>query len=238
MMAVEAGSAEWLVVANVTTDGVLVLPGRIDFPNCELVNGELRAQVAATSSDEAKEQAETLFRGAVWSLLLASQRYCHFETNYVRNVTGKPSRTIYVTGSVDEKLTDEDTRRAIELYGMLQDVSALPGRLKMALSDLQCAMSDGTPFAFVHLHRCLEQIKAFFGGWPAMRADLNLSEGYLMYISTRRHDPQFGTAHAPVKRGPRARITGEEIREGILRAVEVLKRFLYFLTDRPVGEPR
>jgi len=235
-MTVEAVTGEWLVVASVSMEGVLVLPARLDFPDCQLVNGELRARVPAASSDDAKEKAEVLFRGAVWSLLLASRRYCSFETSYVKNLTGKPSRAIYVTGSVDESLTDEETSEAIELYRMVEDARPRSRRVEMALSDLQCALADPTPFAFVHLHRCLEQIKEFFGRWPAMRGDLNLSEEYVRYVTTRRSSPEFGTAHAPVKRGPRAMITGEEIREGISRTVEILQRFLCFLTGRPVGE--
>ncbi len=237
-MAVEAGAGEWLAVASVSTEGVLVLPSRVDFPDCQLVNGELRARVVAAASDDAKEKAEVLFRDAVWSLLLASRRYCGFETSYVKNLMGEPSRTIYVAGSVDERLTDEETGEAIELCRMLEDARPRSRRVEMALGDLQCALADGTPFAFVHLHRCLEQIKEFFGSWPAMRSDLNLSEEYVRYVTKRRSSPEFGTAHAPVKRGALRTIAAEEIREGISRAVEVLKRFLCFLTGRAVGELR
>jgi hypothetical protein len=238
MMLVEAEPREWVVVARVSTNDDLVLPSRIDFRSCELVDGELRARVQATSSDEAEQEAELVFQRAAWSLLLASRRYYRFEISHSRSLTGKPFETIHVMGSLEERLSDQETTRAVELCGILQEVRPRPRRLEMALSDLQCAMAEGTPFAFVHLHRCLEQIKEFFNGWRAVHSNLNVSEGYLMYISTRRHSPEFGTAHAPVKRGPRTTITGEEIGEGISRAVEVLKRFLYFLTDRPVGEPR
>jgi hypothetical protein len=235
MMVVEAGTGEWLVVA--TVDGPVVLP-RIDFAQCQIVKGELRARVSAASSDEAKQKAETLFRRATWSLLLSSRRQYDFKVSRVKSLAEKGSQTIYVTDTLRVRLTPEDTATAVELYELLRTIRPAQRRLEMGLSDLQCAMSDGTPFAFVHLHRCLEQIKEFFGGWPAMRADLNLSEGYLRYVTTRRSGPEFGTAHAPVKRGPRTRITRKEIREGTSRAVEVLKRFLYFLADRPVGELR
>lgn len=233
MRVVPTNIQRWLVVA--TVEGPVVVP-RIDFGQCRVVNDELRTRVSAASSDEAAQKAEALFQRAVWSLLLSSRRNYHFKLTHVKSLAERGPQTIHVTDTLRLRLTPEDTGTAIELYELLRTIRRAPRRLEMALSDLQCAMADGTPFAFVHLHRCLEQIKEFFNGWRAVHSNLNVSEGYLMYISTRRHSPEFGTAHAPVKRGPRTRITGEEIREGISRAVELLKRFLCFLTGRPVGE--
>ena len=224
----------WLVIAAV--EGPVVLP-RIDFPRCRIVNGEMRTRVSATSSDEAKKEAEVLFQRATWSLLLSSRRHYNFKVGSVKSLAESGARTIYAAATLRLRLTPEDTATAIELYKLLRAIRPAPRRLQMALSDLQDAIADGTPFAFVHLHRCLEQIKEYFGGWEPMRRELKVSKRRRRYITTRRSRPEFGIAHAPLKRGPRTTLTPEEIRKGISVGVEVVKRFVLFLAGRPVGDP-
>jgi len=224
----------WLVVAAV--DGPVVLP-RIDFPQCRIVNGELQTRVSATSSDEAREKAQVLFRRATWSLLLSSRRHYDFNISSVKSLAETGARTVYGAATLRLRLTPEDSAAAIELYELLRTIRPTPRRLEMALNDLQYAVADGTPFAFVHLHRCLEQIKAYFDGWQAMYSQLNVGEEYRIYVSTRRSRPEFGIAHAPSKRGPRTPITADEIRQGISMGAEVVKRFVLFLAGKPVGDP-
>jgi hypothetical protein len=223
----------WLVVAAV--DGPVVLP-RIDFPQCRIVNGELRTRVSATTSDEAREKAQVLFRRATWSLLLSSRRHYDFEISSVKSLAEAGARTIYGAAALRLRLTPENTATAIELYELLRTIRPAPRRLEMAFSDLRHAVADGTPFAFVHLSRCLEQIREYFGGWSEMHSKLNVSPEYLKYVSRKRSTPEFGIAHAPLKGGPRTAITAEEIREGISVGAEVVKRFVLFLAEKPVGD--
>ncbi len=227
----------WRVNARLIPADEFDPPPKIDFPGCKVVEGQLVATVAAHDHSDASEKAGSVFQQAVSCLSLASQRPVTFEIRLCTPLGESGGRMHYNHGSISvpHRLTTEEIREAVDLFRMIRRLGRAPRRLNMALADLQSAVDDGTAFAFVHLHRGLEQVREYFGGWDKMRQALLVSEKYLRYISTRRSSPEFNIAHAPVKRGQKVRVSGREVQEGTRRALEVIRRFIRHLAGEPVG---
>ena len=227
----------WRVNARLIPADEFDPPPKIDFPGCKVVEGQLVATVAAHDHSDASEKAGSVFKQAVSCLSLASHRPVTFEVRSCTPLGESGGRMHYNHGSISvpHRLTTEEIRESVDLFRMMQSLKSPPRHLSMALGDLQRARDDGTPFAFVHLHRGLELVREYFGGWDKMRQALLVSEKYLRYISTRRSSPEFNIAHAPAKRGPKSRIPDREVQEGTRRASEVLCRFIRHLAGEPVG---
>jgi len=234
----------WLVAARLIPAGAFDFPDKIGFAGCQVAGNELRATVGAFNDMRAKQQAGRMFEAAVWALSLASHRPVSFEIRSCKDLGESSRRIAYDYGSIalPHKLSAEEIGEALNLYRMMRRLRRAPRRLNMALADLQLAGADGTAFAFVHLHRGLEQVREYFGGsqpksaWRNMRSALGVSKSYLDFVSSRRNEPEFGTAHAPPKRGRKSQITHNEVQEGMRRTSEVLARFIRYLAHEPVGQ--
>ena len=227
----------WRVDARLVPANDFDPPPEIDFSGCKLADGQLSITVRAPDDQRARERAAVDFERAAGCLSLASHRPVTFEVRTCTNL-GEPGRRVHYdhgTVSLPGELTPDEIKEALGLYQMLQSLKSPPRRLSMALGDLQRAGDDGTPFAFVHLQRGLEQVREYFGGWDKMRQALVVSEKYLRYISTRRSSPEFNIAHAPAKGGQKARVSGREVQEGTRRASEVIRRFIRHLAGEAVG---
>ena len=240
--------SQWEVTANLTRDGTIILPDKLTLGGCEIADYEITFQTIAANGEEAEREAEKQFRAATSALIVATGRPFGFDVKSWRNLeSGAGGGRLWhgLDFIVAGRLTDADIELAQEFAGLLRNIGVPPRRLFWALDELTRATED-TRFAFLWLNRCIEQVREEFRSpkdkdddapvWGRMRSVLNVSRPYLDFISQRRNNAEFDIAHVPKKYGPKSRVHGNDIHEGISRASEILSRFIKYLVGYPVGE--
>ena len=235
-------TARWQVTADLVRDGTIILPNKLTLGRCEIVDYEITVQTTAASREEAEREAEKQFRAATSALFVATGRPFGFDVKSCRNLeSGAGGGRVWhgVDFIAARRLTDADIELAQELTGLLENIGTPPERLVLALDDLRRAIEERSPFAFVHLNRCIEQVREHLRcpgddekrAWKNVHEALNLSPEYLKFMSGRRTP----VAHAPRKPGEEKAIA-QDIHEGAGRASQTLVRFVKYLANKPVGE--
>lgn len=234
--------SQWEVTANLTRDGTIILPDKLTLGGCEIADYEITVQTIAASGEEAEREAEKQFRAATSALFVATGRPFGFDVKSWRNLeSGAGGGRVWhgLDFIAAGRLTDADIELAQELTGLLENIGTPPERLALALDDLRRAIEERSPFAFVHLNRCIEQVREHLRcpgdddkrAWENVHEALNVSPEYLKFVSGRRTP----VAHAPREAGEDKAI-GKDFHEGAARASQTLVRFIKHLAGKLVGE--